>query len=111
MAAGPGELPPRSTYWLTRFVFLRGLGLIYAVAFLVALRQAIPLIGAHGLLPARQYLDSVAQRVGSVGAAAWRVPTLFWAGCSDQSLQAVAGAGLMLSLVVLAGRANVPIMA
>jgi hypothetical protein len=44
----PGDPP---TYWLTRFVILRLLGVIYAIAFLVAINQVIPLIGADGLLP------------------------------------------------------------
>ena len=34
------------TYWLTRFVILRLLGIVYAVAFLVAINQIVPLIGA-----------------------------------------------------------------
>ena len=40
-----------STYWLTRFVLLRLLGLVYAVAFLAAALQILPLIGSDGLLP------------------------------------------------------------
>ena len=40
--AGP---PTASTYWLTRFVILRGIGLVYLVAFLVAAFQLAPLIG------------------------------------------------------------------
>ena len=43
--------PP--TYWLTRFVLLRALGAAYAIAFLVAINQIIPLIGTHGLLPVK----------------------------------------------------------
>ena len=39
------------TYWLTRFVILRMLGAIYAIAFLVAINQVIPLMGSKGLLP------------------------------------------------------------
>ena len=43
------ENPP--TYWLTRFMILRLLGVVYAVAFLVAINQIVPLIGSNGLLP------------------------------------------------------------
>lgn len=39
-------------YWLTRCILLRLLGGVYAVAFLVAAKQILPLIGSHGLLPA-----------------------------------------------------------
>jgi hypothetical protein len=41
-----------NSYWLTRFVILRLLGFVYAVAFLVAAQQLLPLIGEHGLTPA-----------------------------------------------------------
>jgi len=45
----PGNPPG---YWLTRYVILRLLGLVYMVAFMVAINQVVPLIGANGLLPA-----------------------------------------------------------
>ena len=53
--------PPRSadSYWLTRFVMLRLLGCVYAVAFLVAAKQILPLIGSHGLLPLDLFLARV----------------------------------------------------
>ena len=45
-----------NSYWLTRFVILRLLGLVYAVAFLVAAQQLVPLVGEHGLTPASHFL-------------------------------------------------------
>jgi len=45
------------TYGLTRFAILRLLGLVYAVAFLVAANQILPLIGSDGLLPVGAFLD------------------------------------------------------
>jgi hypothetical protein len=45
-------------YRLTRFVMERGLGLIYLVAFLVALNQFPALLGEHGLLPAPRVAPS-----------------------------------------------------
>jgi hypothetical protein len=106
-----GEPPAASTYWLTRFVFLRLLGLVYLFAFLCALHQGLPLIGEHGLLPAQAFLGRVSARFGSPAASAWAVPTLFWAGCSDAALTGVAWAGVFLSLVVVAGFANAPVLA
>ena len=48
----PAPAPrPRATYWLTRFVLLRVLGVVYLTAFLVAAHQAVPLIGHHGITP------------------------------------------------------------
>jgi hypothetical protein len=40
-----------SRYQLPRFLFQRGLGLIYLIAFLFAVNQFRPLLGEHGLLP------------------------------------------------------------
>ena len=42
-------------WWLTRFVMLRLLGVIYAVAFLAAAKQLVALIGASGLLPSARF--------------------------------------------------------
>ena len=103
--------PPGSTYWLTRFVFLRLLGVVYLFAFLCTLNQSIPLIGGDGLLPAPAFLDAVAASAGSRAAAFWAVPTVFWLDCSDGALRAGAWAGVALSLLVCAGFANVPVMA
>ena len=58
--------PP--TYWLTRFMILRLLGIVYAVAFLVAINQLVPLIGSNGLLPVGNYLNQVSAALGSAGA-------------------------------------------
>ncbi|MDP6945667.1 MAG: lipase maturation factor family protein, partial [Myxococcota bacterium] len=51
-------------FWLTRFAILRLLGLIYTVAFLNVVSEALPLIGADGLLPAHLFLDRVAEAKG-----------------------------------------------
>jgi hypothetical protein len=95
-----------NSYWLTRFVILRLLGFVYAVAFLVAAQQLVPLIGEHGLTPANHFLESVQTQLGSRNAGMLRVPTLFWFGISDGALSIFAWIGFGLSLVVLAGYAN-----
>src|SRR6476619_7266049 len=99
----PGTPP---TYWLTRFVILRLLGVIYAVAFLVAINQVVPLIGSNGLLPLEGYLKQVSNALGSAGAGFRRLPSLFWFGHSDTALLTVAWVGFLLSCVVMAGYAN-----
>ena len=100
-----------SGYWLTRFVLLRLLGLVYAVAFLAAVKQIVPLIGADGLEPLALYLDRVREALGSTSAGFIRLPSLFWFGHSDAALLAWAWAGLALSLIVLAGYANALVLA
>jgi len=98
------------SYWLTRFVMLRLLGLVYAVAFLVAVNQIIPLIGENGLTPVGGYLKYVSAALGSPGAGFARLPSVFWLGHSDAALLTVAWIGLILSLVVVAGYANGPLL-
>jgi hypothetical protein len=105
-------LPDRSaSYWLTRFVILRLLGLIYAVAFLVAANQILPLIGSDGLLPVGDFLDHVGTALGGSGAGFCRLPSLFWLNHSDTCLVVAAWIGVALSCVVAAGYANAILLA
>ena len=99
-----------NSYWLTRFVILRLLGFVYAVAFLVAVQQLVPLIGEHGLTPANHFLASVQTQLGSRTAGVLRVPSLFWFGISDHGMVVFAWTGFALSLVVFAGYANAIIL-
>ena len=100
-----------NSYWLTRFVILRLLGFVYAVAFLVAARQLVPLIGEHRLTPANHFLGSIEMQLGSQTAGMLRVPTLFWFGISDSLLAIFSWVGFALSLVVLGGYANAILLA
>jgi len=104
---------PRSaaSYWLTRFVLLRLLGLVYAVAFLVAANQNLPLIGEHGLTPAGLYLDRVRDATGSTYAGFLALPSLFWFSHADAVLSAAAWLGFALACIVLAGFANAILLA
>src|SRR2546423_10919049 len=95
-----------NSYWLTRFIILRLLGFVYAVAFLVAAQQLVPLVGEHGLTPAKHFLEIVRTQLGSRDAGMPRVPTLFWFGISDNALSIFSWIGFGLSLVVLSGYAN-----
>src|SRR5689334_16785681 len=87
-------------YQLTRFVFLRALGVIYLFSFWTLVRQWRPLLGAHGLLPVTDFLAYARQLLGSSGAGFWRLPSLFWLGSSDAVLGAAAWLGLGLALVL-----------
>ena len=98
------------SYWLTRFMILRLLGVIYAIAFLVAINQILPLIGSHGLLPVDIYLHRITEALGSAGAGFMRLPSIFWIGHSDSTLLIFAWIGFLLSLLVVIGYANVPIL-
>lgn len=108
VSRGPGDPP---TYWLTRFVILRLLGVIYAIAFLVAINQIVPLIGSDGLTPVGIYLKQVSRALGSDGAGFLRLPSLFWFVHSDTALLTVAWIGFVLSCAVAAGYANALLLA
>jgi len=102
--AAPGQ-------WLGRFVVLRLLGVIYLMAFLTLVNQGGGLIGAHGLLPAADFLDDVAAQLGGRGAGFRELPTLFWLGASDGVILAAGWVGVGLSLLVIAGYANALMLA
>ena len=87
------------------------MGFIYAVAFLIAARQIVPLIGEHGLTPAAPYMAMVREHFGSRWRAAVEMPSIFWLGMSDRLLAGVAWGGFALSLIVMAGYSNALIMA
>ena len=109
-----GASAPRQTadsYWLTRFVMLRLLGCVYAVAFLAAGRQIVPLIGSHGILPLNLFIDHVEDALGSPAAGFLRLPSIFWFAHSDVFLEFAAWAGFGLACVVVAGYANAIVMA
>jgi hypothetical protein len=101
----------RHSYWLTRFVILRLLGIIYAVAFLVAINQIIPLIGSNGLLPLNIYLKQITAALGSTTSGFTHLPSVFWLWHSDGALLTAAWVGFVLSLIVAAGYANSIILA
>src|SRR5207247_3234440 len=90
-----------SPYWLTRFLILRLLGLVYFVAFLSLARQVLPLVGHRGLLPADLFLARIEEHFGSRLGGFLEFLGLFWACLSDGALLALAWTGAVLSFVVL----------
>src|SRR5438552_6809018 len=92
-----------NSYWLTRFVILRLIGFVYAIAFLVAARQLVPLIGEHGLTPANHFLEAMQAQLGSRMAGLLQLPTLFWLAISDNFLSILSWSCFALSVVGVAG--------
>jgi hypothetical protein len=80
--------------WLARLVVQRALGGIYLIAFLVAANQFRPLVGEHGLEPARRFLRLAGFR---------RAPSVFHLHYSDRFLTAVAWTGMVLAAAVVLG--------
>ena len=96
-----GTHTERTTFYLSRWLFLRGLGCIYLIAFLSLWVQIHGLVGSNGILPAEQYLAAVRQQVGTEGY--YLLPTLFWLNPSDACLHFLCAGGVVLSLVLIAG--------
>jgi hypothetical protein len=102
---GPGPVTwNRSAGW-----YLRGLGVIYLIAFISLWTQISGLIGSDGLEPVERYLSGIEAYLGATPW--WRVPTLCWLNASDWFLQVQCGAGAILSLLAIAGIAQAPVFA
>ncbi len=101
---GPHLVPPGET--LTAWIFLRLLALVYAVAFVSLGVQIVGLVGSHGILPARDFLEAVGARYGPAGH--WLVPSLCWLDASDHALVGLCMAGTALAALLAAGLAPVP---
>ena len=88
---------PRALW--ARWIFLRGLGLIFLSAFGAFAAQIHALIGPNGILPAARYLEFVGQaRPGLYGF--WSVPSFLWLGASDRALTIVVTLGVASSLLL-----------
>ncbi len=98
-----GRSVAKPTYHAAAALFLRLLGLTYAVAFLSLWVQVDGLIGAQGILPAGRYLDWVRAQAGADSH--WVAPTLCWISSSDGFLHFLCGLGLAAGLALLAGLA------
>ncbi|WP_141733259.1 lipase maturation factor family protein [Oligoflexus tunisiensis] len=93
-------------FGLSRWIFLRLLGLIYGVAFLSLIVQVRGLIGEHGILPVTDYLDYVKKRLNGD---AWRIlPTVFWMDARDRTLLGVCALGLAASFCLTIGFLELP---
>ncbi|MDZ7680221.1 MAG: lipase maturation factor family protein [Fodinibius sp.] len=84
----------QADYWLSRYLIQRGLGLMYLIAFAVAINQFRPLVGENGLLPVPQFLQRISFN---------RSPSIFHWHYSDRFFAVIAWSGLLLSLVAVTG--------
>ena len=84
---------------ISRWIFLRALGFIYFSAFYALVFQIRGLIGPHGILPAYEYLATVARGLGPLRF--WFAPTLLWFSNGSHMLMALCWAGIVASLLVV----------
>jgi hypothetical protein len=104
--AWDASIPP--AYALSRWLFLRLVGVVYLIAFVSLAAQVRGLVGAHGILPAATFLD---QAHALYGSAAYRLfPTLCWFGAGDGMLRALCWGGVVLAVLLVAGVAQAPVL-
>jgi lipase maturation factor 1 len=91
--------PP--TYFQSGNWFLRSLGLIYLIAFVSIWVQVDGLIGEHGILPVANFLSAAGDQLGDGN---WlNLPTLCWLNSSNAFLHFLCGAGVVVSIFLIAG--------
>jgi lipase maturation factor 1 len=101
-------------FFLTRWVFLRALGVIYLIAFVSLWTQISGLIGHDGILPADRFMSAVQQQCDAQGIGIERyrlLPTLCWLRASDNSLNFQCMAGAVLAVFLMVGIAPAPCLA
>lgn len=103
-----GNHVERSADFLTRWLFLRGLGVVYLIAFVSLWLQIGGLIGSHGILPATEFMSQARAAVESHGLGLDRfrlLPTLCWISSSDTALHFQCALGAALAVALIAGLA------
>jgi lipase maturation factor 1 len=103
-----GKNPGPYTFLISRWVFLRLLGIIYFVAFFSFFSQILGLVGSNGILPADIFLGSIKINLG------WKayvgLPTIAWINYGDGFLQFIPFVGMLLSLFLIAGLLTFPVL-
>jgi lipase maturation factor 1 len=86
-------------HFLTRWIFLRSLGIIYFSAFFSLVFQIRGLIGPEGILPASEYLKNVAEHLGY--ARYWYVPSLLWFSTNGHVLTGLCWVGMAAAVLLV----------
>lgn len=90
----------RGGFARVRWLYLRGLGLVFCIAFVSLLPQLRGLLGPDGLSPAAELLTL--GRAGLGPERYWRLPTLLWVfGTSAAALWGVGLAGLLCGALLV----------
>src|SRR5256885_13743220 len=99
---------PAPAYLLSRWLFLRLLGVVYLVAFVSLAVQVPGLLGEHGILPAGAFLDRGHAQYG--GAAYPLFPTPCWVGAGGGMLRLLAWGGAAPAPLLVARLAPGPVL-
>src|SRR3989442_1986789 len=95
-----GAADGKASYELTRWVFLRALGVIYLIAFLSLWPQLRGLIGPQGILPAQDLLAAARRQLGGERFHLLAAPVLLGAGPTALHLAFAPGAVRSLLLIL-----------
>ena len=101
-----GPVLERPTYFLSRWLFLRLLGIVYLIAFLSLWVQIDGLVGSNGILPATEYFDRLSEQIGPERY--HLLPTLFWLYPSDGFAHFLCAGGTLLSVLLIVGVIPIP---
>jgi lipase maturation factor 1 len=93
-----GEPVTAPTVFWPRWLFLRGLGLIFFSAFYSLYFQIDGLIGPNGILPAADYLKLVRSAYPFVGY--WYAPTVLWLGAGTTAMRVLVWCGMAGSVAL-----------
>jgi predicted DCC family thiol-disulfide oxidoreductase YuxK len=94
------DVRPPKYFWARRW-FLRGLGVIFLIAFVSLWVQIDGLIGSNGISPAAEFLPAARAQLGDRALSI--LPTLCWLNSSDAFLHFLCGGGVVLSLLLIFG--------
>src|SRR5262249_26424561 len=83
---------------MVRSLFIRGLAIVYLIAFASLLPQMSGLVGSNGILPAHDFLQNVRSDYGTQGYLLF--PTLAWFNSSDTFLRVLVWAGIVLAVLL-----------
>src|SRR5580704_7123935 len=83
----------------SRWIFLRALGAIYFSAFFSLVFQIRGLIGPEGILPASEYLKSIAEQFGH--ARYWYVPSVLWFSSGSHMLTSLCWVGMAAAVLLV----------
>jgi lipase maturation factor 1 len=92
---------PEATFFVAQWVFIKLLGLTYFIAFGSLLLQVKGLYGSNGIIPLTEIFKGIKRAKNYLHY--YYTPSIFWISTSDKMLVGTAVAGMLISLLVLAG--------
>lgn len=100
-------------YRVTGWLFLRGLGFVYLIAFWSLWTQIIPLSGETGIMPIADRMEAMRAGTGELGVweRIWQVPTVFWLAAGDGFITCVCAMGCVLAGCAIVGFLTMPSLA